>query len=692
MTDKRDLLIEIGTEELPPTALKRLSDAFTQGVEQGLKKSDLTYGAIKPYASPRRLAVLVESLSAAQADKEVERRGPALTAAYDDDGNVTPAAQGFAKSCGVAVEDLEKLESDKGAWLVYRSKQLGQPTAQLIPAIVNESLDKLPIPKRMRWGALKSQFVRPVHWVILLFGDQVIETEIMSVQAGRTTRGHRFHKPDALYIGEPQAYAPLLETEGRVIANFADRKEAVRAQVLEAAAGLKGQPVIDDALLEEVTGMVEWPVAVVGRFEERFLSVPKEALISTMKKNQKYFHLIDDKGGLLPYFITIANVDSRDMAVVQAGNERVVRPRLADAAFFWDQDRKGRLSDHLERLKSVVFQAKLGSVYDKSLRVSHLAGIIAKAMGANTQEAERAGLLSKCDLMSEMVGEFPELQGIMGRYYAQHDGEPLAVAEALDEQYMPRFAGDALPGGAIGQAVAIAEKLDTLIGVFGIGQIPTGDKDPFALRRAALGALRILIEQGLSLDLLVLLAEAYNGYKGTLKDPQVVEQVFTFMMDRLRAYYADSGLLPDTFEAVLARKPSQPYDFHRRVEAVDAFRALPEAQSLAAANKRISNILKKEGAENMSGEVKAGLLKEPSENKLADLVTDLEKKLAPVFAKRDYQTAMKSLAGLRASVDDFFDHVMVNVDDAAVRENRLVLLNRLRALFLEIADLSQLQG
>ena len=686
----RDLLVEIGTEELPPKALKKLSDAFTQGMVDGLSKAGLQHAAVQSYASPRRLAVLVSGLTVTQADKEVLRRGPALAAAFKEDGCASPAAMGFAKSNGVKVEDLEKLETPEGAWLVFRKLEKGQATAALIPGIVQAALDVLPIPKRMRWGNLSAQFVRPVHWVVLLFGDAVIDAEILGVRAGRETRGHRFLHPAKLYIGEPAAYAPLLETEGRVLADFAVRRGVIRGQVLKAAAQLNGTAVIDDALLDEVTGMVEWPSAVTGNFDERFLSVPSEALISTMKANQKYFHVIDAHGKLLPHFITIANIESRDVNAVRAGNERVVRPRLTDAAFFWDQDRKKKLADQLDGLKTVVFQNKLGTLHDKVERVAKLAGHIGAALGANVVQCERAALLSKCDLLTYMVGEFPELQGIMGRYYAQHDGEAADVAQALDEQYMPRFAGDALPVSKVGQAVAIADKLDTLVGIFGIGQAPTGDKDPFALRRAALGALRIIIEQRLDLDLVNLLESAQHACGDKLSVKNVAAPVYDFMMERLRAYYSDAGVDTDAFEAVLALRPSQPYDFDRRVRAVTVFRKLPEAASLSAANKRISNILKQAGSD-IFGDVNQALLKDDAERALADTLVALSKAVTPLFNVRDYEGALQKLAALRTSVDIFFDKVMVMADDPALRTNRLALLSQLRALFLRVADISRLQ-
>lgn len=691
----RDLLIEIGTEELPPKALKKLSEAFGKGIVDGLKAADLAHGKVALFASPRRLAVLVSDLIANQADKTVEKRGPALTAAFDEEGNPSRAATGFAKSCGLnSVEELERLETDKGAWLVYRAEQPGQTTAALVPAIVSTSLDNLPIPKRMRWGDLDAEFVRPVQWLVLLFGDEVIDAEILSVRSGRETRGHRFHHPEPMYIAEPAGYAPLLETEGHVIADFATRREAVRAQVLEAGKRLGGRAVIDEALLDEVSSMVEWPKAIAGNFEERYLAVPAEALILTMKSNQKYFHVVDANGKLMPHFITVANIDSSNPDVVRDGNERVVRPRLADAEFFWTQDRKHKLEKHIDRLKTILFQKELGTLHDKTERVVQLAGSIATAMSGNKEWAERAAWLAKCDLMSEMVLEFPELQGIMGRYYALLDGEAEEVALAQDEQYMPRFAGDELPATATGQAVAIADKLDTLVGMFAIGQPPTGSKDPFALRRSALGLLRIIIECQLPLDLreMVQQATAALGDKVTAK--HVEQQAFDFMMDRLRAYYKDTGVAPEVFESVLAQQPTQPFDFDRRVRAVMHFQSLPQAESLAAANKRISNILRQADEKGVSvpDAVETARLAEPAEQALAEQIGAMEKTVTPLFDRRDYEPALAQLAGLRETVDTFFDEVMVMVDDTALRDNRLALLAQLRNLFLRVADLSRLQG
>lgn len=694
MSDRGDFLFEIGTEELPPRALRQLGEALDSGVRAGLKKAALDYTETRWYATPRRLAVQVTGLVAAQADTVEERRGPALTAAFDSDGIPTRAAQGFAKSCGVEVEALETLESKKGAWLVYRSTQRGEVSRVLLPAIIETALKQLPIPRRMRWGASQAEFVRPVHWLVMLWGVDVINATMFGIESGRTTRGHRFHYPDTLYLAEPAAYAPLLESEGRVMADFATRREAVRAQVQEVAVNIGGEAVIDEALLDEVTGMVEWPVALAGDFEQRFLAVPAAALISAMKGHQKYFHVVNEAGELLPHFITVSNIASSNMDVVRAGNERVIRARLSDAVFFWQQDINQPPAVFVARLESVVFQKKLGTLKQKSERVAALAAGIAEQLGGERALAQQAGELSKFDLMTDMVGEFPELQGIMGRYYATHDGAPVEVAAALDEQYMPRFAGDELPQNVISQSLAIADKLDTLIGIFAIGQPPTGDKDPFALRRAALGVLRIIIERALPLDLLHCLKNAARGYESqgnVTAAAEIVEQTFDFMMDRLRSYYVDQGVGRDLFEAVLSRRPTQPRDFDLRLRAVEAFRKLPQAESLAAANKRIANILKKVDG-TIPVEIDQSLLLEVSEQRLFEALSELTDVVTPLFYAGDYGTALTELATLQTAVDLFFDQVMVMAEDQAIRNNRIALLNGLHGLFMQAADLSRLQA
>lgn len=687
----RDLLIEIGTEELPPKALKKLAAAFYSEVTAGLNKAELQFKDMRSFAAPRRLALLITDLTEQQPDKQIERRGPALQAAYDEDGCPTKAAQGFAGSCGVKVEDLAKLETDAGAWLVFRSEERGQPTAQLIPDIVQQALDKLPIPKRMRWADLDAQFVRPVHWVILLFGNDIIDAEILSVKTGRETRGHRFHHPAAITIAAPADYEMLLETQGKVIADFERRRHAIKGQAEELALSKKGNAVIDDELLDEVTSMVEWPVAVLGDFEQRFLDVPQEALISTMSANQKYFHLVDTQGKLMPHFITISNLESKDVSMIREGNERVIRPRFSDAEFFWNQDRKQTLGERLDSLGTVVFQKKLGTLLDKTRRVAKLAAHIAEQLGGNKQLALRAAELCKCDLMTNMVFEFTELQGIMGRYYAQHDGEDPQVAQALDDYYKPRFAGDELPASIISQSLAIADRLDTLTGIFAIGQTPTGDKDPFALRRASLGVLRILIEQNLNLDLAELITTAAAFHDKAIKADKAVQAVLDYMLDRFHAYYVDQGIRGDVLEAVLCLKPTHPLDIDNRLRAVNAFRQLPQAESLAAANKRIGNILKKvEG--KLPEQIDAGLLREQQEKDLYQTLSTLSDKVQQLIDKANYTEALSELAQLRDSIDSFFDHVMVMAEDDKLKNNRIALLNQLHGLFMQVADISRLQN
>jgi glycyl-tRNA synthetase beta chain len=686
----RDLLIEIGTEELPPKSLRPLSDAFAQHVTEGLQHAGLQHQAITAYATPRRLALLIKQLQTQQAGKTIERRGPALQAAFDAEGQPTPAALGFAKSCGVDINAVEKLETDKGAWLVFRAQQAGQTTAQVIPPLIQKALDALPIAKRMRWADRDAQFVRPVHWIVLLFGDEVIDCEILSVRSGRETRGHRFLQPMPIFIPQPSEYEVLLESKGKVIASFARRKQTILAQIEVVAHSTGGRAIINDNLLDEVTAMVEWPTAVLGSFEPRYLSVPKEALISTMAANQRYFHLVDNKDQLLPHFITISNIEHADMSRVRTGNERVIRPRFADAEFFWNQDRRKTLASRHDELKTVLFQQKLGSLFDKTQRLISLAGEIAQLIGGDKLLVMRAAELCKCDLVSNMVGEFPELQGVMGRYYAAHDKEPGDVAAAIDEHYLPRFAGDQLPVTRTGQALAIADRLDTLVGIFAIGEAPTGEKDPFGLRRAALGVLRILIEKKLLLDLHPLLAHAATLQPAALKADKILDAVLEFILERMRAYYLQQGIRHDVLDAVKALRPTSPADFDARVHAVTAFQNQPAAQALAAANKRISNILKK-NPEPLPSHVNTKLLQEAAEIALAESINKARQAVAPLLQQRNYPAALTQLAQLRDDVDRFFDGVMVMADDKALRLNRLALLANLRSLFLEVADISHLQ-
>jgi glycyl-tRNA synthetase beta chain len=691
----QDFLVEIGTEELPPKALKTLSSAFTQGIEEGLKSAGLSYTKAVSFASPRRLAVRIEDLQTQQPDIAIEKRGPSKQAAYDKDGQPTRALLGFTQSLGIQPEQLTEMDTPKGAWLVYRTTEAGQATRDLLNEIVHQSLHKLPIPKRMRWGAQKVEFVRPLQWVVMLFGADVVPGEILGIPNSNVSRGHRIHCSAPIVLSDPRSYESRLLNEGKVIADYAIRKEKIRAGVQSAAQANKGIAVIDEDLLDEVTSLNEWPVPLVGQFEERFLAVPTEALISSMKEHQKYFHMLDANGAMMPNFITLANIESRDPQQVIEGNERVIRPRLSDAAFFFETDKQTRLEARRDALKKIVFQTRLGTVFDKTERVSRLSARISAAIGGNPADAERAGQLAKSDLVTEMVLEFTELQGIMGYHYALHDGESKEVALALNEQYQPKFAGDQLPTTLTGCALSIAEKLDSLVGLFGINQPPTGTKDPFALRRAALGVLRILVEKQLPLDLSDLIAwshEEYslNGQADALENKDLESQLISYMLERFRARYEDEGVPVDVFLAVSARRPTQPLDFDKRIKAVHAFSKRPEADALAAANKRVSNILAKQEGDLHNLSINKDLLSEAAEIELATQLAALSDKVLPLFSQGDYQSALSLLAGLQNPVDRFFEDVMVMAEDAAVRQNRLALLKQLSELFLRAADISLL--
>ncbi len=691
MTPTQDLLVEIGTEELPPKALRRLSNAFHSTVSKLLTDNHLAHGVSHAYATPRRLALLVKEVPLTQPDREVIKRGPALKAAFDEDGNPTKPAEGFARSCGVSVNELEQLKTDKGLCLGLRLTETGQTAAAVIPGLIEQALKGLPAPKRMRWGSSDTEFVRPLHWIVLLHGDQPIKADILGIESDRYSRGHRFHHNERIAIAEPAAYVETLETSGHVLVDMDRRRDSIRTQAIEAAEAISGSARIDDALLDEVTALVEWPVAITGGFDPRYLDVPAEALVSSMQDHQKYFPVMDSNGRLMPNFITIANIASRDPDQVQAGNERVIRARLDDAAFFWEQDRKHTLESLAARLDNVTFQQKLGSLGDKQRRVAVTATVVAKSLGQDTAHVIRAATLCKCDLLTSMVQEFPELQGIMGCYYATHDGEDSAVAAAMDEQYQPRFSGDQLPTGVTGKALAIADRLDTLAGIFALGKPPTGDKDPFGLRRAALGVLRIMIEKQLDLDLHALIETSIATLPAELNAGKISADLFAFMMERLRAYYLEGDYDANEFEAVLARQPQRPLDFDQRMRAVHAFRRLPESVSLAAANKRIRNILRK--AETpIADTFKTDLLQDPAEQALAAAIAALESKTATLIEMRDYTGALCELAALQTPVDAFFDDVMVMADDTALRNNRLALLNVVSELFLRVADISKLQS
>ncbi|MBA1146637.1 glycine--tRNA ligase subunit beta [Ectothiorhodospiraceae bacterium WFHF3C12] len=687
------LLIELGTEELPPTALRQLRDALAAGIEQGFAQREVAHGDVRRFASPRRLGLRIDAVPCRQPDRIVERRGPAVAAAFDDDGNPTKAAEGFARSCGVAVSELETLPDDKGPRLGYRATQPGQTIGELLPEVLDQALQRLPIPKRMRWGRSRAEFVRPVHWLVVLHGDAVLPMRQLDAEAGRETRGHRFMAPGRIALSHADEYEGRLREEGRVIADMDARRQEVERQVHALAAELGGEVVADDALLDEVSALVEWPVALAGRFDERFLEVPAEALISSMQGHQKCFPVRDRDGALLPVFITVSNIESRAPERVVEGNERVIRPRLADAAFFWEQDRRRPLAQRLDGLKRVLFQKQLGSVYEKSERVAGLCGYLAEGLGGiPAAEARRSGWLSKCDLATEMVGEFPELQGIMGHYYAVHDGEAAAVADALEAQYRPRFGGDETAAGRCGQILAIADRADTLVGIFAALGAPSGAKDPFALRRAALGLVRTIIERGLDVDLRDLLEQAATAMPATLDARAQVEPVLSFCFERLRAYYQDQGVAPEVFEAVAALRPVRPLDFDARVRACQRFLDLPEAESLTAANKRIRNILRRADSADLGEGYREGELAEAAEQALARELGEVAARVEDLIAERAYAQALESLAGLRESIDRFFDEIMVMAQEQRTRANRLGLLAEIDRLFSAIADISQLPG
>ena len=685
----QNFLVEIGTEELPPKALKTLATSFADNVEVELNQAGLSFDKIEWFAAPRRLAVKVLNLATQQPSKEIEKRGPAVSAAFDAEGKPTKAAEGWARGCGITVEQAERIATDKGEWLVHRAKIEGQPTKNLLNDIVANALAKLPIPKPMRWADKTVQFIRPVHTVTMLLGDELIEGEILGVASARTIRGHRFLGEKEFEIQHADQYPQLLCEKGSVVADFNERKAEILAKSQAKATALGGVADIEESLLEEVTSLVEYPNVLAAKFEERFLAVPAEALVYTMKGDQKYFPIYDKDGKLLPHFIFVSNINPEDPTAIIEGNEKVVRPRLTDAEFFFKTDLKQKLVDRLPRLETVLFQQQLGTLKDKTDRIEQLAGEIAKQIGADEAKAKRAGLLSKCDLMTNMVFEFTDTQGVMGMHYARHDGEDEEVAVALNEQYMPRFAGDELPKSLVASAVALADKFDTLTGIFGIGQAPKGSADPFALRRAALGALRIIVEKNLPLDLEDLVKKSAALFGDKLTNQNVVADVVDFMLGRFRAWYQDEGIAVDVIQAVLARRPTRPADFDARVRAVSHFRTLDSAEALAAANKRVSNILAK--ADAAIGEINLTACVEPAEKALAEAVLALRAEVQPLIAQGDYTAVLDKLANLRAPVDSFFDNVMVNAEDLALRQNRLAILNTLQNLFLQVADISLLQ-
>ncbi len=683
---EKNLLVELGTEELPPKALRKLALAFRDGFAAELKKAGLAFGAIEWYATPRRLALKVISLADRQPDANVEIKGPSVRAAFRD-GRPAEAGLAWAKAQGIDLAEAETVSTPKGEWLVLRRVKRGASAVSLVPGFVRTALAGLPVPKLMHWGSRRDLFVRPVHTLTMLFGSDLIPGEILGLPSSRVIRGHRFMGEREIELNSADEYPEVLEKKGMVIADYERRKAMIREAIAAEAAALRGEADMDDDLIEEVTSLVEYPVLMTARFEEKFLKVPAEALVHTMKGDQKYFPVYRD-GKLLPNFIFISNIVSARPEEVIAGNERVVRPRLADAEFFYDTDRKKPLESRFESLKTVLFQKQLGSLADKSVIVAELAGLIAGKTGANAEYAKRAGLLSKCDLMTSMVMEFTDTQGIMGMHYARGDGEPEEIALALSGQYLPRFAGDALPSGGVACAVSVAEKIATLTGIFGVGLFPKGDRDPFGLRRASIGLIRISAEKELDLDIRPLAAFAAKLYGDRLTNPRTVDDVVEYVLGRLRAYYQEFGVGADTVQAVLATGTANLYDFDRRVKAVERFKTLPEAASLAASNKRVGNILAKSPAE---AAFSADLLAEDAEKRLHAAIEEVKGPVGKLFAARDYAAALQLLAALKEPVDRFFDEVMVNCEDAAVRGNRLALLKTLRELFTYAADISLIQ-
>nr|WP_218059367.1 glycine--tRNA ligase subunit beta [Gilliamella apicola] len=688
---QKTFLVEIGTEELPPKSLRTLAESFAANFIQQLDNANLEHGEVLWYASPRRLALKVLNLNDTQPDSQIVKRGPAVSAAFDANGNATKAAEGWARGCGITVDQAERIQTDKGEWLSYTQNQKGQPVVNLLCDMVKTALSKLPIPKPMRWAARQVEFIRPCHTVTMLYGDELVPGTILEIKSDRIIRGHRFMGEQEFTIDNADQYPEILEQRGKVIADYDKRKSIIKQQAEEEAAKLNGKADLTDNLLEEVSSLVEWPVVLTAKFEERFLEVPAESLVYTMKGDQKYFPVYDKQGKLLPNFIFVANIESKDPQVVISGNEKVVRPRLADAEFFYQTDLKQRLEDRLPRLETVLFQQQLGTVKDKAIRIESLSGFIADKIGADVEQAKRAGKLTKCDLVTNTVFEFPETQGIMGRYLALKDGESIEVATAIEEQYKPCFAGDELPSTAVSCSVSIAEKLDTLAGIFGIGQHPKGDKDPFALRRAAIGVLRIIVEKALPLDLVELANYATSLYGDKLNNKNIVDDIVNFMQGRFRAWYQEQGFAIDTIQAVLALNPTKPADFDARVKAVTHFRTLPEASSLAEANKRVSNILSKVEV-TIPEQINAALLEAGAEGELAKKLAILTNKLSPYFSESRYQDALIELSSLKETVNAFFDSVMVMVDNEEIRLNRLALLKKLQNLFLKVADISLLQA
>lgn len=687
----RDFLVEIHTEELPPKSLQNIAVSFLGAVKKRLLEAQLTFDSAQYYATPRRFAVIVHNLLNKQPDIVIERKGPALQAAFDPAGKPTLACIGFAKSCGTTPDQLITLKNNQGAWVGFRQKKKGSKVEALLPPIVHQALNDLPIAKRMRWGDHPVEFVRPVHSVLMLYDKKIISGTVLGLHANRKTRGHRFLSKGWISVPSAQEYESLLEKHF-VIVDFEKRKQTIRELAEQAAKKIESaEVVIDEPLLNEVTGLVEWPVPICGHFDEAFLLVPQEVLISAMQDHQRYFPIKNTEGHLQPYFIAISNIESKDHRNIVSGNERVLRARLSDAAFFFTTDKKQKLMDRVDLLKNIVFQKKLGSLYDKAHRLAELSSTIAKALNTSCTDAKQAGLLAKADLTTQLVGEFPELQGLAGYYYALHEQFSTEIAEALYEQYLPRFSGDRLPVTLVGATLALADRLDTLAGMFGIHEQPTGDKDPLALRRAALGVVRILIDKRLDLDLHSAISAAIAGYEHRLENENAASQLMQFILERLRHWYQEQGISPDIFASVTALPITRPYDIHRRILAVEAFKKLPEAEALAIANKRVSNILSTHSSEDGFSELDVHLFEHDSEKQLAAQLIEQTHNINELSHAGEYTAILTELASLKVPIDAFFDKVLVMTDDKPRRNNRLILLKKLRQLFLNVADIALLQ-
>ena len=689
MSHKADLLIELGVEELPAGAVFPMQQFLADELVRLLDEAGLSPGESIQYSTPRRLAVLVKDVIAEQPDRAVQKRGPAVQAAFDQDGNPSKALQGFARSCGVEVDKLTRIKTDKGEWMGFDSVQSGESLAGVLAAALPQIVKQMPMPKRMRWADQSEEFLRPVQWLLVLHGETLLPVSVLGLNAGRTTRGHRFHAPQPLSISTAGDYEKTLKDSGYVIANVAQRRALIVQQIEQAALAAGGAVNIDPALLDEVTALVEWPVALHGQFESEFLSIPKEALIQTMEENQRYFALFDKSGDLLPGFITVANIESSNPATVREGNERVIRPRFKDTMFFWQNDRQHTLLSQRDKLKKVLFQEKLGSVYDKSERLMQLSAFIAAETGADEALCQQAAELCKCDLLTDIVNELPKMQGIAGRYYATFENYPDAVCLALEQHYWPKQAGGAIPAGDVGRVLAIAEKVDTLTGIFGIGLKPTGARDPFALRRNSLGLLRILIEAKIDIDLAALIEQSARSFGGNVGNDFQADLI-AYILERLKGYYQEKNESPDVVDAVLAKGLSNPFDISRRIDAVSEFRQTDAAEALAAANKRIRNMLKKVEVV-LPEQIDRSLLDEPAEQRLADDLAEVAREIEPHYVSGGYSDAMSVTARLRESVDGFFDDVMVMTEDQARQLNRLALLKQVGELCSRTADLSRLQ-